>query len=145
MQLAAVDCPPGAEPCPTPRVDGKAIDELAQEASYALLHELRDLNFALVSLEGRLADFNKLATEPVPGFGKLWNWAGTLWTSNAADSENQESDGTGPKAPAEPSTVFTTNHFCGQAGEWVNAVAMGFGAREGRMFNRMPMPFRYLS
>lgn len=116
VQLAAVDCPPGAEPCPTPEVNGKAIDELAQEASYALLHELRDLNFALVSLEGRLAEFNKLATEPVPGFGRLWNWAGTLWTSNTGDSENAESDGTGPKAPPKPSTVFTTNHFCGQAG-----------------------------
>jgi len=123
VQLAAVDCPPGAAPCPTPQVTGKAIDELAQEASYALLHELRDLNFILVSLEGRLADFNKLATAPVPGFGRVWNWAGTLWNSAApnqavaaGESEKTGSGAADPKTPSKPSEVFTTNHFCGTAG-----------------------------
>jgi len=126
VQVAAAPCPPGTESCPQPKVDGKAIDELAQEASYVLLHELRDLNFTLVSLEGRLAAFNKLATEPVPGFGRLWNWAGALWTGaapnqaiaagDAGSTANTGSGVTGPKAPADTSKVFTTNHFCGQAG-----------------------------
>jgi hypothetical protein len=115
----AADCPAGTDPCPTPQINEKAIDELAQEASYALLHELRDLNSALVSLEGRLKNFHQLATAPVPGFGRLWNWAETFWSGAApnqahaaGESEKTGSGATDPKTPPEHSKVFTTNHFC---------------------------------
>jgi hypothetical protein len=123
VKAGADNCPAGTEPCPTPPSNEKPIDELAQEASYALLHELRDLNFALVSLEGRLKDFHQLAQAPVPGFGKLWNWASALWTgagpsqANAAgEIEKVESGATVAKTPPKPSKVFTTNHFCAQNG-----------------------------
>lgn len=117
----AAGCPAGTDPCPTPQSNEEPIDELAQEASYALLHELRDLNLSLSSLEGRKNDFQKLATSPVPGLGWLWNWATTLWTKAApsqanAAGESSPTGATDPKAPEGTSDVFTTNHFCAQKG-----------------------------
>jgi hypothetical protein len=118
---AGGDCTPGADgKLPAGCVGNEEkIDELAREASYALLYDLRDLNTALTSLEGRLMSFNQLATAPVPGLGRLWNWAGTLWTgaapnqANAAGESVKTESGTGnPNAAKGTSADFTTNHFC---------------------------------
>ncbi|MEW9804564.1 hypothetical protein ABUE31_01020 [Mesorhizobium sp. ZMM04-5] len=113
----AADCPEGTHPCP--QSTENAIDELAQEASYALLHELRDLNLSLSSLEARKNDFQKLATSPVPGLGRLWNWASDLWhraissEAEAAGDSGQGAAGAVISGPNDKlSTTFTTNHFC---------------------------------
>jgi hypothetical protein len=86
-------------------------DELARESSYVILHELRDLNSRVTSLEQRFTVFLIEADSPVPGVGKLvaaldasWNSAKemllSLWNSVAsfgaiAPSSAQETAKTG--------------------------------------------------
>ena len=47
------------------------IDDLARESAYAIMHELRDLNFALKSIEGRVAAFENEAQAPLAGISGI--------------------------------------------------------------------------
>ncbi|MET3592181.1 hypothetical protein ABID26_001565 [Mesorhizobium shonense] len=81
MQLASLPVELGGKP-EDPKVPAKRpIDELARESSYLTLHELRDLNFKLKSLETRVGDFENLSASPFPGVLKLETFVGTAMAS----------------------------------------------------------------
>jgi hypothetical protein len=96
-----------------------------------LLHELRDLNASLSSLEARKNEFQKLAVSPVPGLGRLWEWVGAIRIGSAPNEANaataigseaqpagtNQGQATPPagkdaEQDANKSGDFATTHFC---------------------------------
>ena len=130
MQLKSLPVELGGKP-EEPKVAAKTpIDELARESSYVTLHELRDLNFKLKSLETRVGDFENLSSSPFPGVPKLEtfvttamasgsNFVGASKTADAITAElpapetKQGAAGDGEAAGNKPSAgTDTMNFFC---------------------------------
>ncbi|MDX8465470.1 hypothetical protein RFM26_07210 [Mesorhizobium sp. VK23B] len=127
MQLASLPVELGGKP-EDPAVQAKRpIDELARESSYVTLHELRDLNFRLKSLETRVGDFENLSASPFPGVLKFEDFVSGAMASGrnfvgafkAADATaglpasetkpNADNEETVKKSPA---VYDTMNFFC---------------------------------
>ncbi|TJW82471.1 MAG: hypothetical protein E5V92_22405 [Mesorhizobium sp.] len=81
MQLATLPVELGGKPEDPKAPVKRPIDELARESSYLTLHELRDLNFKLKSLETRVGDFENLSASPFPGVMKLETFVSTAMES----------------------------------------------------------------
>ncbi|MDX8464024.1 hypothetical protein RFM67_35025, partial [Mesorhizobium sp. VK2D] len=105
MQLASLPVELGGKP-EDPKVPAKRpIDELARESSYLTLHELRDLNFKLKSLETRVGDFENLSASPFPGVLKLETFVGTAMASGrnfVGAFKTADVTTAGPPSPEKP-------------------------------------------
>ncbi|MDX8496628.1 hypothetical protein RFN29_34565 [Mesorhizobium sp. VK22B] len=128
MQLASLPVELGGKP-EDPKVPAKRpIDELARESSYLTLHELRDLNFKLKSLETRVGDFENLSASPFPGVLKLETFVGTamasgrnfvgafktadVTTASPPSPEKPGGAGNAEAAKEPPAGNDTMNFFC---------------------------------
>ena len=68
--LNATNCLPGENGCDL-SPENRTVNELAQESSYVVLHELRDLNFQLSSLQYRTAQFSIDTGAPIPVLNRV--------------------------------------------------------------------------
>jgi hypothetical protein len=88
---ASAPCIEGDDTCEQPGRTEPKIDELAQEATYVLLHELRDLSESLTSLQGRLNEYHRKAESPIPGIG----WLANIWGTISRGSEPNKASAAG--------------------------------------------------
>ena len=90
--IPAEACPEGTPDCQPEPNSAQKIDELAQEASYSLLHELRDLNASLTSLQARTNAFQARSVAPVPGTAWLVKGLGAIWGDSPPNNANAASE-----------------------------------------------------
>ncbi|RJT39363.1 hypothetical protein D3227_14305 [Mesorhizobium waimense] len=129
VQLANLPVELGGKPEDAKVQTKRPIDELARESSYLTLHELRDLNFKLKSLETRVGDFENLSDSPFPGVLKLETFVTTAMASgrdivgafktadvtmSGSPTPETKPDGAGDADAAKPPPAGsdTMNFFC---------------------------------
>ena len=129
VQLANLPVELGGKPEDAKVQTKRPIDELARESSYLTLHELRDLNFKLKSLETRVGDFENLSDSPFPGVPKLETFVTTAMASgrdlvgafktadvtmSGSPAPKTKPDGAGDTQAAKqpPAGSDTMNFFC---------------------------------
>jgi hypothetical protein len=115
------ECKAGEAGCTAVGLAGK-VNALAQESSYLVLHELRDLNFQLLSLQNRTSQFSVDREAPIPAVNQAVARLGTLFAVTPiparADSGGSQTASDGAKSMTEkPWTSLVCDSEKGRSGQ----------------------------